>query len=77
MSQRFAESASLIGIMVLSIKWNLHRYPQCQFASSSSGPRVSQGCIVGPPARVKKALYMSQSLAESALLIGLMLLSIE
>jgi hypothetical protein len=36
-----------------------------------------QGCIGGPPALAKFVFYMYKSFAESAVLIGLMVLSIE
>jgi hypothetical protein len=37
----------------------------------------SHGCIVGPPALARIAFYMSKRLAESASLIGLMVLAIK
>jgi hypothetical protein len=77
MSKRIAQSASLIGLMVLSIKRNLHCYPQCQFASSASTPFDPQGSIVGPPALARRAFCMRKGFAESAVLIGLMPLSIK
>jgi hypothetical protein len=73
----FAESALMIGLMVLSIQLNSHRYPQYQFASTASTPFDSQQSIVGPPALAKMAFYMYKNFAERAVLIALTLLSIE
>jgi hypothetical protein len=77
MYKSFAESAVLIALKVLSIKWNSHRYPQCRFASSASTAFDSQGSIVGQPALATIPINMYKSFAESAVLIGLMALSIE
>jgi hypothetical protein len=46
-------------------------------ASTASTPLVSQGCIVGPMALAKIAFYMRKRIAESALLVRLMVLSIK
>jgi hypothetical protein len=72
----FAESAVVIALKVLQsseIRIAIHSAN----ASTASTPLVSQGCIVGPPALARIALDMSNSFAESAVLIGRMLLSIE
>jgi hypothetical protein len=73
MYKSFAVSAVLIGLTLLSFDSKLHR----QFASIAPTPLDSQRSIVGPPAPPKILFYMSKSLAESAVLIGLTLLSFD
>jgi hypothetical protein len=73
MYESLAESAVLIGLTLLSFDSKLHR----QFASIAPTPLDSQGSIVGPPAPPRIVFYMYRSLVESAVSIGLMLLSIE
>jgi hypothetical protein len=69
----FAVSAVLIGLMLLSIKRNSHRYP----SANASTPFDSQGSIAGPPVVPRRHTYMYRSFGESAVLIGLMLLAID
>jgi hypothetical protein len=45
--------------------------------SAASTPFDRQGSIIGPPALARIAFYMCKCFAESAVLIGLMLLSIK
>jgi hypothetical protein len=45
--------------------------------AKASTPFNSQGSIVGPPALAKFVFYMYKSLAESAVLIALKVLSIK
>jgi hypothetical protein len=71
MSKRLAESALLIGSMVLSNDSISHR----QFTSIAPGPLDLEGSVVGPRALARMVFYMSESLAESALLIGSTVLS--
>jgi hypothetical protein len=77
MSRSFAESVLLIGLTLLSIQQNLHRYPQCQFASSAATPFNSQGSIFGPPPLAKIPPFMYKIFVKSAVLIGLMLPAID
>jgi hypothetical protein len=46
-------------------------------SAKASTPFNSQGSIVGPLVLAKMVFYMYKRLAESAVLIGLMVLSIE
>jgi hypothetical protein len=67
-----AQSAVLIASTMLSNDSISHR----QFASIAPGPFDSRGSVIGPPGLAKTVFYMSRRLAESGLLIGLMMLSI-
>jgi hypothetical protein len=49
--------------------------PQWQFAPTPSPPFDFRGSVVGPPAHAKTVSYMSERLAESALLIAATVLS--
>jgi hypothetical protein len=71
MSRRLAESALLIGSMVLSNDSNSRR----QFVSIAPGPFDFRGSVVEPQALDRMVVCMSTRLAESALLIGSMVLS--
>jgi hypothetical protein len=73
MAKRLAEGALLIGSTVLSNDSNSHP----QFASRAPGRFDFEGGIVGPPALAKMVFYMSRKLAESTLLIGSTVLSID
>jgi hypothetical protein len=72
MADRLAEIALLIALTVLSNDSNSHR----QFAPIAHGPFDSQRSVVGPQGLDIIVFYMFQRLAESALMIGLMVLSI-
>jgi hypothetical protein len=73
MFKRLAESALFIGLMVLSIASNTHRHR----SAKASAPFDFQGSVVGPPELAKVVFYMSGNLAESAVLIGSTVLSID
>jgi hypothetical protein len=70
-SKRLAESALLIGSIVLSNDSNSHR----QFASIAPWPFDSQRSVVGPQGLDIVVSYMSRRLSESAFLIASTVLS--
>jgi hypothetical protein len=72
MSKTLVESAFFTGLMVLSFEIILHR----QFPSIPHVLFDFQGSVVGPQRLDIMVFYMSRRLAESALMIGLMVLSI-
>jgi hypothetical protein len=76
MYKSFAERAVLIGLMVLSMERNPHRYPQCECLYSLHTFN-SQRSIVGPPGLAKMVFDMYESFAKRAVSIALTLLSIR
>jgi hypothetical protein len=70
-TRTFAGSGVLIGLLVLSFDSDLRR----QFAANALAPFDSQRSIVGPQGLEIIVFFMSKNLAESAVVIGLMLLS--
>jgi hypothetical protein len=73
-----AENAVLIGSTLLSNNAFKGAWPsQCQFACTPSAPFDSQGSLIGAPRLAKIVFQIFQGLAESAQLIGSMVLSIN
>jgi hypothetical protein len=76
MSNSIAESAILIGLMLLSSSEICIAIHSAN-ASKASTPFDSQGSIVEPPERARIHIYVYKGFAESAVLIALKVLSIK
>jgi hypothetical protein len=74
MSRNLAESALMIGLMVLSIASNSHRHRSGNSPLHPPHPSILEEAV-GPPGLANMVFVMSRSFAESALFIGSIVLS--